>query len=61
VTATLEDGLAVSEPPNRPGTQREWPNWSLALPFTVDEIERHPRVRAVAQALSPGRSAGSFE
>ena len=60
VTATLEDVLGVSEPPNRPGTQREWPNWSLALPFTLDEIERHPLVKAVAQALSRGRSAAGF-
>jgi len=61
VTATLEDVLGVSEPPNRPGTQHEWPNWSLALPLTLEQIERHPRVRAVAEALSPGRSAGSFD
>jgi 4-alpha-glucanotransferase len=61
VTATLEDALGVSEPPNRPGTHREWPNWSLALPFTLDEIERHPRVRAVAQALSQTRSSTRFE
>ena len=61
VTATLEDALAVSEPPNRPGTQREWPNWSLALPFTLDEIGRHPLVRAVAEALSRDRAAARFE
>ena len=38
-----------------PGTVDEWPNWSLALPKSLDEIERDPVVLAVAAALDDGR------
>jgi 4-alpha-glucanotransferase len=51
VVATLEDALAVNEPPNRPGTTHEWPNWSLALPLMLDEISRHDLPRRLAAAL----------
>jgi 4-alpha-glucanotransferase len=52
VTATLEDALAVVERPNIPGTTGDQrPNWSLALPRLVEEIEEDPRVRAVAAIL----------
>lgn len=51
VTATLEDALAVEERPNMPGTTGTWPNWSIALPATLEEIERHPLVARVAAAL----------
>ncbi len=37
--ATLDDALAVPERPNMPGTVTEWPNWSLALPQPLEEIE----------------------
>jgi len=51
VTATLEDALAVPERPNLPGTTTERPNWSLALPAPLEELERHPLPRAIAGAL----------
>jgi len=51
VSATLEDALAVEERPNMPGTSREWPNWSLALPRPLEQIEADPLVHAVAAAL----------
>lgn len=51
VTATLEDALGVAERPNRPGTTTEWPNWSLALPVPLEELESDPRVRRLAEAL----------
>lgn len=54
VTATLEDALAVEERPNVPGTTTERPNWSIALPKTLEEIEADERVRAVAAALARG-------
>ena len=38
-----------------PGTVDEWPNWSLALPKPLDEIEHDPVVLAVAAALDAGR------
>lgn len=55
ITATLDDALAVEERPNVPGTTDERPNWSLALPKPIEEIERDPLVAQVAQALSEDR------
>ena len=55
VLATLDDGLCVPERPNMPGTVDEWPNWSLALPLTLDELMDHPHVLAVGDALAEGR------
>lgn len=52
LAATLDDALAVTERPNMPGTVDEWPNWRLALPEPLEEIEHHPLVLAVAQALA---------
>ncbi len=57
VAGTLDDALGVEERPNMPGTVHEWPNWSLALPKTLEEIETDPVVRAVAAALDAGRRA----
>jgi 4-alpha-glucanotransferase len=50
--ATLDDALAVTERPNMPGTVAQWPNWSLALPKTLEEIETLEAPRRIAQALS---------
>src|SRR5450432_1882650 len=36
--ATLDDALGVMEQPNMPGTTTSWPNWSLALPSSIEEI-----------------------
>jgi 4-alpha-glucanotransferase len=55
VAATLEDALQVPERPNMPGTTDSWPNWSLALPVPLEELEHDPVVEAVAGALSQGR------
>jgi 4-alpha-glucanotransferase len=52
LAATLEDALGVPERPNRPGTTTEWPNWSLALPLTVEELITDPRPPRIARALS---------
>jgi 4-alpha-glucanotransferase len=51
LVATLEDALAVAERPNMPNTTTEWPNWSRALPCSLEAVERHPLVQAVATAL----------
>jgi 4-alpha-glucanotransferase len=51
VTATLEDALAVEERPNMPSTTTEWPNWSLALPASLEDLETQRLARAVADAL----------
>jgi len=55
VTATLEDALAVEERPNQPGTTNEWPNWSLALPKPIEEIQSDPRVQRLAEVITAGR------
>jgi 4-alpha-glucanotransferase len=52
--ATLEDALAVVERPNMPNTTTEWPNWSRALPCSLEAIECHPLVQAVATAVQRG-------
>jgi 4-alpha-glucanotransferase len=52
VTATLDDALAVEERPNMPGTAGDgWPNWSLALPKSLEELERSNLALAIARAL----------
>ncbi len=52
VSATLEDALRVERRPNLPGTTgAQRPNWSLALPATLDAIERDPFVGRLAAAL----------
>ncbi|HSS10281.1 MAG TPA: 4-alpha-glucanotransferase, partial [Acidimicrobiales bacterium] len=56
-TATLDDALAVEERPNMPATLDEWPNWSLALPRPLEELQRSPLAVAIAAALN-GRTAG---
>jgi 4-alpha-glucanotransferase len=51
LAATLEDALGVPERPNKPGTTTEWPNWSLALPASLEEVRRDPRPARLAAAL----------
>jgi 4-alpha-glucanotransferase len=51
VAATLEDGLAVPERPNLPGTTSERPNWSFALPVSLEEALEDPLLGRVADAL----------
>lgn len=56
VTATLDDALGVEERPNMPTTNAsQWPNWSLALPVSLEDLKTHELVREVATALE-GRS-----
>jgi len=52
--ATLDDAVGVPERPNVPGTVREWPNWSLALPQTLEEIETLDLPKRLAAALKRG-------
>jgi 4-alpha-glucanotransferase len=55
VTATLEDALAVEERPNIPNTTTEWPNWSLALPASLELLETHPLAREIGAILGRRR------
>jgi 4-alpha-glucanotransferase len=59
VAAGLDDALGVEQRPNMPGTVDEWPNWRMALPLTLEEIQADPRPRAVAAALD--RRAGTAD
>jgi 4-alpha-glucanotransferase len=54
LAASLEDALAVRERPNMPGTVDDWPNWRVALPFSLEEIETHRLPRAIARHLNRG-------
>jgi len=51
LVAVLDDAAEVRERPNMPGTIHQWPNWSLALPVPIEEIERGPLACAIAQQL----------
>ena len=55
ITPTLDDALLVSERPNVPGTTHERPNWSLALPKSLEEVEADPTVAEVAATLGRHR------
>lgn len=56
VAATLEDALGVEERPNLPGTTGDVrPNWSMALPSTLEDLATDPRVAALEEALAEGR------
>jgi 4-alpha-glucanotransferase len=55
VAVTMEDALAVAERPNLPGTVDERPNWQLALPRSLEEIETDPLVLEVAGAVDRAR------
>jgi len=57
LAAALDDVLAVAERPNMPGTVDSWPNWTIALPATLEELMAEPRARAIAQALTRGTVA----
>jgi 4-alpha-glucanotransferase len=51
VAVSLEDALGVAERPNKPGTTVEWPNWSLALPLTLEELGKDPRPARMARVV----------
>jgi 4-alpha-glucanotransferase len=55
VLASLEDALGVSERPNVPGTTTEFPNWRLALPHSLEEIERSAGPRRIAAVMKRAR------
>ncbi len=52
--ATLEDALGVEERPNLPGTTSQRPNWSLALPVPLEDLEAHPGVERLAAVMGGG-------
>ncbi len=57
VTATLDDAVLVEERPNMPATTHQWPNWSIALPLSIEQIEKDATARRLARILSKGRTS----
>jgi 4-alpha-glucanotransferase len=58
VLVAMEDALGVHERPNVPGTTNQFPNWRLALPVPLEEIEQADGVqRIVSEMEAAGRSA----
>ena len=51
ILATLDDAIAVVERPNMPGTTTAWPNWSLALPMPLEEIEQQELPKRIAKVM----------
>ena len=57
VTATLEDALVVEDRVNLPGTiERQRPNWSLALPRPIEDLQGDGFVARLAAELRAGRA-----
>ncbi len=56
LVATLDDALAVEERPNMPGTTDAWPNWSIALPVPLEELEKGPLAGRLARILHRDRA-----
>jgi 4-alpha-glucanotransferase len=53
VAATIEDALQVQERPNMPATTTEQsPNWSLALPKSLEDLIVDPLAQKIASILS---------
>jgi 4-alpha-glucanotransferase len=52
LSASLNDAVADPDRPNIPGADGGRPNWSLALPALLDEVERHPLTRRIARRLA---------
>ncbi|MDQ2728669.1 MAG: 4-alpha-glucanotransferase [Actinomycetota bacterium] len=52
LTATLDDAMVVEERPNLPGTVDAWPNWRIALPRPLEDLEASPLAAEVAAILS---------
>ncbi len=52
LAATLDDAVASPDRPNIPGADGHRPNWSLALPVQLEEIEEHPLAAQVAARLT---------
>jgi 4-alpha-glucanotransferase len=53
--ASMEDALGVEERPNVPGTTSEWPNWRLALPQPLEDIEKASGPSRIAEAMARAR------
>lgn len=55
VLVSMEDALGAHERPNVPGTINEFPNWRIALPVALEEIERSEGVHRIVHAMKTAR------
>jgi len=62
---SLADAVGDRRTQNQPGTVDEYPNWRVPLtdgdgrPVLLDELPDHPRVQALARAVTGSASAGA--
>jgi 4-alpha-glucanotransferase len=56
LTASLDDVAAVEQRPNMPGTIDEWPNWCIALPLLLEQLEQSSLAAAIAERLNRSQS-----
>ncbi|GIH96032.1 4-alpha-glucanotransferase [Planobispora siamensis] len=56
LSATLDDALAEPERPNIPGADDQRPNWCLALPVPLEELQSAPLPRKLAAVLAEPRA-----
>ena len=59
LVAVLDDAVAVEERPNMPGTIDEWPNWCLALPIPLEQVEQSELAAAIARRLNGTHADGA--
>ncbi|MHB8296412.1 MAG: 4-alpha-glucanotransferase [Acidimicrobiales bacterium] len=52
VMVAIEDALGVEERPNMPSTTDSWPNWSLALPMTLEQMLASAEMAALARIFA---------
>ena len=48
----IEDALGMCDQANLPGTIDEYPNWRRRLPVMLEDLERHPGLTAIADAVT---------
>jgi 4-alpha-glucanotransferase len=52
VMASMEAACVTAERPNMPSAAGKYPNWSLALPLPLEELESSEVPRRLAQILN---------
>jgi 4-alpha-glucanotransferase len=56
VLAELEAACVAAERPNMPSACGKYPNWSLALPVTLEELQSAKLPRRLSEILNRRRS-----
>jgi 4-alpha-glucanotransferase len=60
-SATLDDAIAVPERPNLPGADAARPNWALALPMALEQIQVSALAHQVAASLRASTNLSTEE